>query len=161
MIGTTRLGSLIHSRTFRWACGSLPSISSRMTQVFRGLPAYLTNEVKDTGAIHESRRVVTSSCDRRYLDAFISSGSYPRVRAAVRARVVFPIPGEPQIRTHWEGVFARRYSDRTCLASECPIISLNDSGRYVSDSITLLCDYLQNPFHPVPQDLAISHSCPS
>jgi hypothetical protein len=43
----------------------------------------------------ELRNFSTSSNDLNVFDALISIGSNPNVRAAHKANVVFPIPGEP------------------------------------------------------------------
>lgn len=108
IIGTRRVGSLIHSRTLRCAWGSLPSISSRITHVLRGT-SYFKKELKFTGAMHESRSVCTSWWERSFLDAFTSNGSYISDRAAASARVVLPIPGVPISRTAVDRLFSRRY----------------------------------------------------
>jgi hypothetical protein len=104
-IGTALAGSFTQSRILRWAWGSLPSTSSRITHVVFGASCF-KNDKNDTEALQESLNIDTSSCDRRERDAFTSRGSYPQERAAAKTNVVLPIPGVPEIKTLLVGAFS-------------------------------------------------------
>lgn len=85
----------------------------------------------------EFRNFSTSSNERSILEALISRGSKLNVLAAHKAKVVFPIPGEPTKKTApLKSDF--RYCSNFNFISECPITSSKTSGLLVSEYILYL-----------------------